>query len=71
MKSDEEEEVVGPAWTVGDVVSALGANGLATVSLGEFPESDRFESALDRLEHVNIDELACIPAVLLLVAIKL
>ena len=69
--SDDEEEVAGPAWTVGDVVSALGANGLATVSLSEFPESDRFESALDRLEHVNLDELACIPAVLLLVAIKL
>ena len=68
---DDEDEVSGPAWTVGDVVSALGANGLATISLGEFPESNRFETALDRLDHVDLDELACVPAVLLLVAIKL
>jgi SAM-dependent methyltransferase len=68
---DDEDEAVGPAWTMGDVVNALGANGLATVSLSEFPDSDRFETALDRLDHVNLDELACIPAALLLVAIKL
>jgi SAM-dependent methyltransferase len=61
----------GPTWTVGDIITALGANGLATLALIEFAESDRFESAVDRLTAVADDQLALIPSTLLLTAIKL
>lgn len=59
------------SWMLGDLVSAIGANGLATISLLEFPESDRFETAMDRLDDVDFDERERIPAALLLVAVKL
>ncbi len=58
-------------WMLGDLVSAIGANGLATLSLLEFPESERFETAMDRLDDIDFDERECIPAALLLVAVKL
>jgi len=68
----EHEPANGPTWTLGDIVTALGANGLATISLLEMPESDRFESALDRLgADVGYDEMSRVPGVFLLVALKL
>lgn len=68
---DGESADNGPTWTVGDIITALGANGLATLTLAEFSESDRFESVLDRLADVDQDQLALIPSTLLLVAQKL
>jgi SAM-dependent methyltransferase len=58
------------SWTVGDLVSALGAAGLATVLLEEFPESDRFQTPLDQFEGVDLETLWRVPAALLLAAIK-
>jgi SAM-dependent methyltransferase len=58
------------SWTVGDLVSALGAAGLATVLLDEFPESDRFQTPLDQFEGVAAETLWRVPAALLLAAIK-
>jgi SAM-dependent methyltransferase len=67
----ETEGIEDVSWTLGDLISALGANGLATLSLLEFPESDRFETAMDRLESVDPIERDRIPSALLLVAVKL
>jgi SAM-dependent methyltransferase len=72
--SDEEDagpELAEPTWTLGDIVNALGSNGMAVVALREFPESDRFETSLDALVDVDYDEASRIPAVMLMVAIKL
>lgn len=67
---DEELPNNGPTWTIGDIVSGLGANGLATLSLLEFPESDRYETQLDRLDEAPFDVRERVPGAFLLVAIK-
>lgn len=60
-----------PGWTIGDLICSLGAAGLVTLSLLELPDSDRFATCLDDMaDEVDEDELACIPGVLLLVAMK-
>jgi len=59
------------SWTVGDLVSALGAAGLGTLLLEEFPESDRYQTPLDQFERMDSESLWRVPAALLLVAIKL
>jgi SAM-dependent methyltransferase len=69
--ANEEESDDGPTWTLGDIVTALGANGLATISLLELRESNRFESPLDRLGDASYDEVARVPGAFLLVAVKL
>lgn len=56
-------------WTLGDLVSSLGAEGLATMLLEEFPASDRFASPLDRL-GVRWDVRWRMPGALLLVAVR-
>jgi SAM-dependent methyltransferase len=56
-------------WTLGDLVSSLGAEGLATMLLDEFPASDRFTSPLDRL-GIRWDIRWRIPGALLLVAVR-
>lgn len=58
------------SWTIGDLVSSLGAAGLATVLLEEFPESDRFQTPLDQFGGVSLDTLWRVPSALLLAAIK-
>ena len=73
-----EEEATGntdadeAGWTLGDLIGALGQNGLAVIDLQEFETSDRYETPLDRLaDEVDQAELAKVPSALLLVAIKL
>jgi SAM-dependent methyltransferase len=68
---DADEADNGPTWTMGDIITALGANGLATISLLELRESDRFESTLDRLDEVDYEEVSRTPGAFLLVAVKL
>ncbi len=48
----ETDEV---GWTLGDLIGALGSNGLGVVDLQEFETSERYETALDRLA-VEADE---------------
>lgn len=67
----DDDDLDEPDWTLGDLITALGNNGLATLSLLEFPESDRFETAMDCLETVDPLERDRIPSALLLVAVKL
>lgn len=74
LEEDEEDlgpELAGPLWTLGQIVNALGECGMAIVSLHEFPESDRYETSIDALVDVDYDEASRIPAVMLMVAIKL
>ena len=68
-----EEDQEGSRWTLGGLITALGANGLVTRSLAELPESNRFESNLDSLvtEGADFDQASCVPGVLMLVATKL
>ena len=68
----EELDDEGPGWTIGDLVCSLGAAGLVTLSLLELPDSDRFTTNLDDMAgEVDYDELARIPGVLLLAAMKM
>lgn len=64
---DEHDD--GRAWTLGDLVSSLGAEGLATMLLEEFPDSDRFPTPLDRL-GLRWEVRWRLPAAMLLVAIR-
>lgn len=61
----------GPEWTLGDIIDALGANGLAVMSFKEFPESDRYETSLDTLVEVEYDEVSRVPGAMLILAAKL
>lgn len=63
----------GPSWTVGDLVGTLGQAGLAVIDLQEFGDCDRYETALDRLAESGAadEDLAKLPAALLLVAVRL
>ncbi len=66
---DIEEEF---SWTLGDVVSALGAHGVATLYLQEFQTSDRFETPLDRFyDELDEDQIGKAPSAFLLMAVKL
>jgi len=67
---DEVTALSSFGWTIGELITALGAAGLSTVRLDEFPESDRFETALDQIEGVDPDLLARVPSALILAAIK-
>lgn len=59
----------GHNWTLGDLVSTLGAEGLATMLLDEFPDSDRFPTPLDGL-GLRWDIRWRLPAAMLLVAVR-
>lgn len=65
--SDDEETV---SWTLGELISALGSAGLATMLLEEAPDSDRFITPLDRMGTVRWDVRWRLPAAMLLVAVK-
>ncbi|MBI2766416.1 MAG: class I SAM-dependent methyltransferase [Chloroflexi bacterium] len=67
---EDEDEESDMSWTLGDLISALGSVGLATIELQEFPESDRFETALDRFAEMEGEPARNVPAVLVLTAIK-
>ncbi len=58
-------------WTLGDLVTALGDHGVATVRLDELPSSERFFTAVDALSDVSDDDRQRVPAAFLLVGVKL
>ncbi|MEX1103875.1 MAG: hypothetical protein WED87_06480 [Dehalococcoidia bacterium] len=72
----EEREAAGlPAtsfgWTLGDLVTAFGDHGVATVRLEELASSERFFTALDALPDIAEDDIHRVPAAFLLVGVKL
>ncbi|MGE3076361.1 MAG: class I SAM-dependent methyltransferase [Dehalococcoidia bacterium] len=67
---DEDEHHHGASWTMGDLISALGIAGLATVHLEETPDSDRYQTPLDRFHNVRWDVRWRLPGAFVLVAFK-
>lgn len=71
---DEEgdDEEASFSWTMGDLISALGGHGLATLALREYQTSDRFETPLDRFyDDLDDDSIGKLPSAFLLLAVKL
>jgi SAM-dependent methyltransferase len=66
--TEGEGNVLG--WTLGDIVTALGDSGLATVQLRELYRSPRFTTPLDDID-VDAALIARVPGVLLLEARKI
>jgi len=62
----EDEQHRGASWTLGDLVSALGLAGLATIHLEELPESERYQTPIDRFHNVRWR----LPGAFVLVAFK-
>jgi hypothetical protein len=58
-------------WTLGDLVTAFGDHGVATLRLEELSSSERFFTALDALPEVSEDDIQRVPAAFLLVGLKL
>ncbi|MEO8541512.1 MAG: hypothetical protein ABI577_17345 [bacterium] len=58
-------------WAIGDLVTALGNAGVATLKLEEFEESGRYLSGLELFEEVDDEIRSRLPSALLLVAVKL
>lgn len=67
---DEDEHHHGASWTLGDLVSALGLAGLATIHLEETPDSERYQTPLDRFRNVRWDVRWRMPGAFVLVAFK-
>jgi hypothetical protein len=67
---DQDERGQGSSWTMGDLISALGAAGLATIHLEEAPDSERYETPLDRFRNVRWDVRYRIPGAFVLVAFR-
>ena len=67
----EEYEPSNFGWTLGDLVTAFGDHGVATVRLEEMASSERFFTALDAIPEVYEDELEKVPGAFLLVGVKL
>jgi hypothetical protein len=55
---------------MGDLISALGLAGLATVHLEESPDSERYQTPLDRFHNVRWDIRYRLPGAFVLVAFK-
>ena len=69
-EEDGEESVF--SWTLGDLISALGGHGLATLALREYQTSDRFETPLDRFyDDLDDESIGKLPSAFLLLAVKL
>ncbi len=66
----DDENGSGATWTLGDLISALGAAGLATIHLEESPDSERYETPLDRFRNVRWDVRWRLPGSFVLVAFK-
>ena len=64
-----DDEPARTGWTLGDLISSLGAEGLATMLFDEFPDADRFSTPLDKL-GIRWDIRWRLPAAMLLVAIR-
>lgn len=69
-EEDDEESTF--SWTLGDLISALGGHGLATLALREYQTSDRFETPLDRFyDDLDDESIGKLPSAFLLLAVKL
>ena len=68
IEGDERSDF---SWTIGDLINALGNAGLARVRFDEYPESDRFETPLDRFTTADEETLGRVPSAVLFAAIKL
>lgn len=66
----DDEQGKGSSWTMGDLISALGSAGLATIHLEESPDSERYETPLDRFRNVRWDVRWRLPGSFVLVAFK-
>ena len=64
-----DDDPGGHSWTLGDLISSLGAEGLATMLFDEFPDADRFPTPLDGL-GIRWDIRWRLPAAMLLVAVR-
>lgn len=67
---DDEEGSHGSPFTIGDLISALGLAGLATIHLQETPDSERYQTPLDRFRNVRMDVRWRLPGAFVLVAVK-
>ncbi|MBK7327694.1 MAG: hypothetical protein IPI85_00930 [Dehalococcoidia bacterium] len=67
---DDEEDGGGPGWTMGDLISALGMAGMPTIYLEEMPDSERYQTPLDRFHNVRWDVRWRLPGAFVLVALK-
>lgn len=67
----DEEDGMGPAWTMGELITELGLAGLATVLLEESPDSERYPTPIDRFQNIRIDVRWRLAGAFLLLAIKL
>jgi len=67
---EEEEGGHGAGWTMGDLISSLGIAGLPTVHLEETPDSERYQTPLDRFHNVRWDVRWRLPGAFVLVAFK-
>ena len=56
---------------MGDLVTAFGDHGVATVRLDEMESGERFFTALDALPEANEEDIRRVPAAFLLVAVRL
>jgi hypothetical protein len=70
-ESDDSEPRTNFSWTLGEVITAFGDHGVATVGLEEMSSSERFFTALDALPEVDEEELDRVPGAFLLVGVKL
>ena len=68
LEGDERSDF---SLTIGDLINALGAAGLAMVRFDEYPESDRFETPLDRFTAIDGETIGRVPSAVLFAAIKL
>ena len=69
--TEENPDRTNFGWTLGDLVTAFGDHGVATVRLEELASSERFFTALDALPDVSDEDIERVPAAFLLVGVKL
>ncbi len=69
--TEENPDRTNFGWTLGDLVTAFGDHGVATVRLEELESSERFFTALDALPEVSEEDIRRVPAAFLLVGVKL
>ena len=67
---DEDERHHGAPFTLGDLISNLGAAGLATIHLEETPDSERYQTPIDRFHQVRWDVRYRLPGAFVLVAFR-
>jgi hypothetical protein len=67
---DVDERHHGAPFTLGDLISILGGAGLATIHLEESPDSERYQTPVDRFHQVRWDVRYRLPGSFVLVAFR-